>query len=115
MAFKCRKIKNAVAAEFGIDAKMIDSQDRSTKIARARMVAAYLCRTTITPEISLPNIGRQFGRHHTTVLHAMRRVPELAGTHPKFAALVERCRASIADGPSPEDALRNGWHGEVRA
>ncbi len=114
MAFKCRTIKNAVAAEFGITPHEMDSRNRTARVARARMTAAYLCRTTIVPELSLPNIGRQFGRDHSTIIHACRRVAELSASDPKFAALVERCRSNVTNGPTAETMLRQGWHGEAR-
>lgn len=112
MAFKCRAIKNAVAAEFGVSTQTLDSNERTQKVAWARMTAAYLCRTTITPELSLPNIGQQFGRDHSTIIHACKRVRQRTEADPEFAALVERCRSTVTSGPSAEALLRQGWHGQ---
>jgi chromosomal replication initiator protein len=47
----------------------------------------YLCKE-LTPA-SLPEIGRHFGgKHHTTVLHSVRKIEELRQTDPDLNRLV---------------------------
>ena len=41
----------------------------------ARQIAMYLCRELT--DLSLPKIGQQFGRDHTTVMHAERKIRQL--------------------------------------
>jgi hypothetical protein len=63
--------------------------------AGARQIAMYLtCRMTT---LTLPQIGRAFSRHHTTVLHARVEVPKRMEADPKLAAMVERAMLRVAD------------------
>jgi len=48
---------------------------RTANIALARQVAMYLCRDLT--ELSLPKIGALFGRDHTTVMHAYRKISDM--------------------------------------
>jgi chromosomal replication initiator protein len=47
---------------------------------------------------SLPEIGRQFNRDHTTVLHGIRNVARLVEEKPHFADKVQSIRASVPIG-----------------
>jgi len=44
-------------------------------LVTARQIAMYLCRELT--DLSLPKIGQQFGRDHTTVMHADRKIRSL--------------------------------------
>jgi chromosomal replication initiator protein len=45
---------------------------------------------------SLSEIGKEFGgKHHTTVLHAIRKVEKLQKEDPKLKATLERMAASV--------------------
>lgn len=73
-------IIRATAEEFGVSEKDLRSGVRLAHIAQARQ-AAYLVASEIT-DASLPRIGREFGRDHTTILHGIeatkkRMTPEL--------------------------------------
>ena len=65
-------IQNAAAAAFGLSRERLLARDRSPKVALARQVAMYLARELT--EVSLPEIGRGFGRDHSTVVHAHKRI-----------------------------------------
>jgi chromosomal replication initiator protein len=66
-------IQRAVAQAFGVRVAQIRNKDNSREVANARHAAMYLCKQ-IT-QLSLPEIGRRFGgKHHTTVLHAVRKM-----------------------------------------
>lgn len=67
---KIREIQWAVADYYRIDATDLLSQRRTAKIVRPRQVAYYLCKKLTIK--SLPEIGRRFGRDHTSVLHGVR-------------------------------------------
>ena len=57
-------------------------------MVRPRQIAMYLAKS-LTPR-SLPEIGRRFGnRDHTTVLHAVRKIEEMAGADRAFADEIE--------------------------
>jgi chromosomal replication initiator protein len=47
---------------------------------------------------SLPEIGRRFGgRDHTTVLHAVRKIENLAGTDTALAEEIETLKRQLQD------------------
>jgi chromosomal replication initiator protein len=47
---------------------------------------------------SLPEIGRRFGgRDHTTVLHAVRKIENLAGIDSAFAEEIEALKRQLQD------------------
>jgi chromosomal replication initiator protein len=47
---------------------------------------------------SLPEIGRRFGgRDHTTVLHAVRKIENLAGNDSAFAEEIESLKRQLQD------------------
>jgi chromosomal replication initiator protein len=87
-------IENAVAARFGLTREAMRSLTHARAVARPRQIAMFLARE-ITGH-SLPRIGRHFGRDHTTVLHAVRRIGKLTTADPRFAAEVEGCRELLA-------------------
>lgn len=63
----------AVTAEYF---ELTTDEFRATRganpVARARQIAMYLCRELT--DLSLPRIGREFDRDHTTVMHAVRKI-----------------------------------------
>ena len=64
------KIKIVVAEYYNISPNELSSKVRTSKIAMARHIAMYLCRTLLTS--SLSQIGNEFGgRDHTTVINGI--------------------------------------------
>ena len=53
----------------------MSSSDRSHTVVEARQIAMYLCRELT--DLSLPKIGQAFGRDHTTVMHANKKITAL--------------------------------------
>jgi hypothetical protein len=45
--------------------------------------------------VSIAGIGRQLYRNHTTVLHALKRIPEILATEPDIARAAERLEEQI--------------------
>jgi chromosomal replication initiator protein len=69
--------------------KLIDlkSRNNSKSVAKPRQVAMYLCK--ILTGASLPEIGKSFGgKHHSTVIHSIKRVNQLRGQDAVFNTLV---------------------------
>lgn len=56
---------------------------RCRAYAAPRQVCMWLCRQ-ICKSQSLPAIGRQFNRDHTTVMHALLRAPEIMAANPQL-------------------------------
>jgi hypothetical protein len=70
---KIAQIQALVAAHFGLTASEMTGQERGYKIAHPRQIAMYLARKAT--RASYPSIAKQFGgKHHTSVLHAFRKV-----------------------------------------
>jgi len=69
------KIQELVANYYGISKRDLVSKSRRARLAHARQVAMYLCRTY--GNCILADIGAAFGnRDHSTVLHAMKKIEE---------------------------------------
>ena len=69
------EIQYAVCGHYQIGLTDLKSTRRERRIARPRQLAMYLAKT-LTP-LSLPDIGRAFGRDHTTVVHAVKTIEDL--------------------------------------
>ncbi|GGC64135.1 chromosomal replication initiator protein DnaA [Hoyosella rhizosphaerae] len=65
-------IMNAVVEYFGVSMDELCGPGRTRSVAQARQIAMYLCRELT--DLSLPKIGHTFGRDHTTVMHADRKI-----------------------------------------
>lgn len=65
-------IMGQCAAYFGVTIDQLCSTDRSHQVVEARQIAMYLCRELT--DLSLPKIGQAFGRDHTTVIHANKKI-----------------------------------------
>jgi chromosomal replication initiator protein len=68
-------IKRTVASYYNIRVGDLNSPRRTRSLARPRQVAMALAKELT--QHSLPEIGEAFGKDHTTVLHACRKVAEL--------------------------------------
>ena len=65
-------IINQVSRFYSIDESVLRGTLKNKGTAEARQVAMYLIRQLTN--LSLPEIGREFGRDHSTVLHSIRKV-----------------------------------------
>jgi len=89
-------IQRIVARHYNVSKSDLLSARRTKVIVRPRQIAMYLAKT-MTPR-SLPEIGRRFGgRDHTTVLHAVRKIEELARTETSLADEIEALKRLIED------------------
>jgi chromosomal replication initiator protein len=65
----------------------LKSRNNSKSVAMPRQIAMYLCKT-LTPA-SLPEIGRSFGgKHHSTVIHSIRKVEGLRKKDAEFNTVI---------------------------
>ena len=89
-------IQKVVASHFNVSKTDLLSARRTRAIVRPRQIAMYLAKT-MTPR-SFPEIGKRFGgRDHTTVLHAVRKVEELAAADAALAQEIELLKRLIQD------------------
>ena len=75
-------IKRTVASYYNIRVTDLSSPRRTRSLARPRQIAMALSKELT--QHSLPEIGEAFGKDHTTVLHACRKVAELRNEDAKI-------------------------------
>jgi len=69
-------IQKFVADYYNLRLTELKSRNNSKSIAMPRQIAMYLCKSLT--HASLPEIGRSFGgKHHSTVIHSIRKVEDL--------------------------------------
>ena len=65
----------------------LKSRNNSKSIAMPRQIAMYLCKSLTNA--SLPEIGRSFGgKHHSTVIHSIRKIEDLRKRDGNFNTLI---------------------------
>lgn len=87
-------IVERVAGAFGISEKELLGTSRLRGIMRPRQIAMYLARQLTG--LSLPRLGAAFGRDHTTVLHACRKVEAEIAADWGLAKKVEELRRTVS-------------------
>ena len=66
----------------------LKSRNNSKSVAMPRQICMYLCKALT--HASLPEIGRSFGgKHHSTVIHSLKKIAELRKKDQVFNSLVE--------------------------
>ena len=66
----------------------LKSRNNSKSIARPRQIGMYLCKSLT--HASLPEIGRSFGgKHHSTVIHSVKKIAALRKNDQVFNSLIE--------------------------
>lgn len=68
------KIISAVSSYYNVSETQIRSKVRTLQIAMARQISMYLCRTVL--DMSFNDIGKEFGRDHSTVITAVKKVSD---------------------------------------
>jgi len=77
------KIQKLICHKFKIKPSQLKSKNNSPKIAFPRQVAMYLSKELT--KSSLPEIGKKFGgKHHTTVIHSIRKIEKMRDKDPEF-------------------------------
>jgi len=76
-------IQKFVADQFGVKITELKAKNNSKMIAEPRQIAMYLIKTLTAA--SLPEIGKAFGgKHHSTVIHSVRKIDTLRKRDPEF-------------------------------
>ncbi|MEE2057906.1 chromosomal replication initiator protein DnaA [Rhodococcus artemisiae] len=84
----------AVCAEyFGISIDDLCGPGKARPLAQARQIAMYLCRELT--DLSLPKIGQTFGRDHTTVMYADKKIRKEMAERRKIYDQVQELTARI--------------------
>src|SRR5688572_4737882 len=75
-AVTIEQIQKFVADYYQLKLNELKSRNNSKSVAMPRQVAMYLCKALT--HASLPEIGRSFGgKHHSTVIHSIKKVEEM--------------------------------------
>jgi len=86
-AVTIESIQKFVAEYYNLRMNDLKSKNNSKSVAMPRQVAMYLCKSLT--HASLPEIGRSFGgKHHSTVIHSIRKVEELRKRDLNFNSLI---------------------------
>lgn len=80
------QIKKVVCKYFKVSIEDLNSKKKNSAIAWPRQVSMYLA-TELT-SLSLPEIGREFNRDHSTVIHAKEKVKEEIDNNLLFAPII---------------------------
>ncbi len=86
-AVTLEQIQKYVADYYQLKVHDLKSKNNAKSVSMPRQVAMYLCK--MLTHASLPEIGKQFGgKHHSTVIHSIRKVEDLRKTNGDFNTLV---------------------------
>jgi chromosomal replication initiator protein len=86
-AITIEAIQKYVANYYHLRVGDLKSKTNARLISFPRQVAMYLCKTLT--QASLPEIGRRFGgKHHSTVLHSIRKIEEMRQREHDFDRIV---------------------------
>ena len=83
------KIQKIVSYEYKIKLAKLKSKNNSPTVAFPRQIAMFLSKELT--QTSLPEIGKKFGgKHHTTVLHSIRKIEKLKEKDSDFNKKINR-------------------------
>ena len=82
-AVTIEQIQKFVADYYQMKPAEIRARNNSKSVAMPRQIAMYLCKALT--HASLPEIGRSFGgKHHSTVIHSIKKIEELRKNNAEF-------------------------------
>lgn len=85
----------AVCEAFDVDREEVYSKSRTTRIVEARGVIWYVCRQVTM--YSYPELGREFGRDHSTIIHGVTKVEARMYNDKEFSKKVATVVAYIQE------------------
>jgi chromosomal replication initiator protein len=81
-------IQKFTADHFRLKVSDLKARNNAKSIALPRQIAMYLSKTLT--RASLPDIGKAFGgKHHSTVIHSVRKIDSLRRSDPEFDRLIQ--------------------------
>ena len=87
-------IQKYVSDYYQLKLAELKSRNNSKSIALPRQIAMYLCKSLTNA--SLPEIGRSFGgKHHSTVIHSIRKIEDLRQRDGDFNTLINNLMESF--------------------
>src|SRR5258707_5246767 len=80
-------IQKFVADHYNVKLTDLKARNNSKSVAEPRQIAMYLTKTLT--DASLPEIGKGFGgKHHSTVIHSVRKIDTMRKRDPEFDRLI---------------------------
>ena len=93
-AISIEGIQKVVADHYSLKVAELKTKNNSRRVAGPRQMAMFLCRELT--DSSLPEIGKEFGgKHHTTVLHSIRKIAGLRKSDPKHNNIINKLISSV--------------------
>ena len=93
-AVTIEQIQKFFADYYQLKLAELKSRNNSKSVAMPRQVAMYLCKNLT--HASLPEIGRSFGgKHHSTVIHSIKKVEDLRKKDGDFNSLINNLLESF--------------------
>jgi chromosomal replication initiator protein len=87
-------IQKFVSEYYQLKLGELKSRNNSKSVAMPRQIAMYLCKSLTNA--SLPEIGKSFGgKHHSTVIHSIRKIEDLRKTDGDFNTLINNFMESF--------------------
>jgi chromosomal replication initiator protein len=87
-------IQKFVADYYQLKTAELKSRNNSKSVAMPRQIAMYLCKSLTNA--SLPEIGKSFGgKHHSTVIHSIRKIEDLRQRDGNFNTLLNTLSDSL--------------------
>ncbi len=87
-------VQKAVADHYSLKVAELKSKNNSKSVALPRQIAMYLCKALTNA--SLPEIGKSFGgKHHSTVIHSIRKVEDLRQKDGDFNTVINTLMESF--------------------
>jgi chromosomal replication initiator protein len=87
-------IQKFVADYYQLKPAELKSRNNSKSVAMPRQIAMYLCKNLTNA--SLPEIGKSFGgKHHSTVIHSIRKIEDLRQRDGNFNTLLNTLSDSL--------------------
>ena len=81
-------IQKYVADHFRLKVSDLKARNNAKSVALPRQIAMYLSKSLT--RASLPDIGKAFGgKHHSTVIHSVRKIDALRRSDPEFDRLIQ--------------------------
>ncbi len=88
-------IQRTVAKAFGVRVSDLRSNRKLRTLTAPRQVAMYLSRRLTSS--SFPHIGDQFGKDHSTVIHAVRKIERQLDEDPDFRIRIEQIVSDLEE------------------
>ena len=86
-AVTIESIQKYISDYYQLKVVELKSRNNSKSVAMPRQIAMYLCKSLT--HASLPEIGRSFGgKHHSTVIHSIKKVEEMRKNDADFNNLI---------------------------